>query len=309
MTPSERLHAATVRAGDRSGDQAGHLNRVPTGREALAHALRTVGYEILPFRSTEEAVLAHVPRTVPLTITTTEAKGLAPTLDLARRLAGHGYDVAPHLAARLVRDRQQLADIVAQLRDAGIDGVFVIAGDAAEPVGGFPDSLSLLEALDAAGHHFRRIGIAGYPEGHGDIDQELIDRAIEAKARYATHVVTQLCFDAGTTTAWARRLRGRGVDLPVRVGLPGVVNRQKLMRISAGLGLGQSARFLRKQQSLLWRFFLPGGYRPDRLVERLARRLPEPGNGLQGFHLFTFNELERTESWRRAMLARAGEPT
>jgi methylenetetrahydrofolate reductase (NADPH) len=280
---------------------------MPSGRQALAQALSDISYEILPFKNTEESVLAHVPRDIGLTITTTEAKGLGPTLDLAVRLAGAGYSVAPHLAARLVRDKQQLADIVARLRDSGVDGVFVIAGDAAEPAGCFPDALSLLEVLEATGHHFRRIGIGGYPEGHGSIAQELIDRAIELKAKHATHVVTQLCFDAATTVAWARRLQERGIALPVRAGLPGAVSRQKLIRISAGLGLGQSARFLKKQQSMLWRFFLPGGYRPDRLVRRLAPHIAEPGTNLAGFHLFTFNELAKTESWRRTLLARAGE--
>ncbi|MFG1709459.1 methylenetetrahydrofolate reductase [Nonomuraea sp. M3C6] len=273
----------------------------------LSQALNTISYEILPFKNAEESVLAHVPRTIALTIITTAARGLAPTLDLAQRLAGHGYSVSPHLAARLVKDERQLTDIVAQLRDAEVDGIFVIAGDVAEPAGRFPDALSLLEVLEATGHHFRRIGIAGYPEGHGGISQELIDRAIELKARYATHVVTQLCFHADTTTAWARQLKARGIELPIRVGLPGAVNRQKLVRISAGLGLGQSARFLKKQKSLLWRFFLPGGYSPNRLFERLAPRIPEPDNNLRGFHLFTFNELQQTESWRRTMLARIGE--
>lgn len=273
-------------------------------RQALAHALRTMSYEILPFRATEAAVLAHVPTSVPLNITTTEAKGLDPTVDLAGRLAGHGYSVAPHLAARLVRDKHQLADIVARLADAGVDGVFVIGGDAAEPAGSFPDALSLLDALAAIGHRFTRVGIGGYPEGHGSIDRSAIEQALLAKAEHATHIVTQLCFDAGTTTRWADQVKRDGVELPIRIGLPGVVGRQKLIRISAGLGLGQSARFLRKQQNLLWRFFLPGGYRPDRLVERLAPRLPEPSNNLSSMHLFTFNELARTEAWRQALLAR-----
>ncbi|WP_369132637.1 methylenetetrahydrofolate reductase [Modestobacter sp. I12A-02662] len=276
-------------------------------RAALERALRDVSYEVLPLRGAEESVVEHVPRTVPLTVTVTEAKGLAPTIELAERLSGHGFSATPHLAARLVRDQAHLTDVVARLRDAGVDGVFVIGGDAAEPAGTFPDALSLLEGLEAGSHHFRHVGIGGHPEGHGHISAELIERALERKAPHATSVITQLCFHPATTAAWARQVRQRGVDLPIRVGLPGAVTRQKLVRISAGLGLGQSARFLSKQHGMLWRFFLPHGYRPDRLVERLAPTLGQPGHGLQGFHLFTFNEVARTEAWRQAWLARLSD--
>jgi methylenetetrahydrofolate reductase (NADPH) len=276
-------------------------------RVALERALRGVSYEVLPLRGAEESVLEHVPPTVPLTVTVTEAKGLTPTIELAERLAGHGFSATPHLAARLVRDEAQLADVVARLRSAGVDGVFVIGGDAAQPAGRFPDALSLLEGLEADGHHFRHVGIGGHPEGHGHISTELMERALERKAPHATHVITQLCFHPSTTTAWARQAKLRGVDLPIRIGLPGAVTRQKLVRISAGLGLGQSARFLAKQHSMFWRFFLPHGYRPDRLVERLAPALGQPGHGLQGFHLFTFNEVARTEAWRQEWLARLSD--
>jgi methylenetetrahydrofolate reductase (NADPH) len=276
-------------------------------RVALERALRDASYEVLPLRGAEESVVEHVPRTVPLTVTVTEAKGLAPTLELAERLSGHGFAVTPHLAARLVRDRAHLADIVARLRTAGVTSVFVIGGDAAEPAGTFPDALSLLEELEVSGPHFQHVGIGGYPEGHGHIRAELIERALERKAPHATHIITQLCFHPSTTTAWARQVKLRGVDLPIRIGVPGAVTRHKLMRISAGLGLGQSARFLVKQQSMFWRFFLPHGYRPDRLIERLAPTLGQPEHNLQGFHLFTFNEVARTEAWRQEWLARLSD--
>jgi methylenetetrahydrofolate reductase (NADPH) len=270
----------------------------------IAAALRGASYEVLPLRGAEETVLGHVPRDVPLTITTTEAKGLIPTIELAERLSIQGFTATPHLAARLVRDEAHLADIVARLRAGGVNGVFVIGGDAAEPVGTFPDALSLLDRLEAIGHPFQHVGIGGYPEGHGHIGTELIERALERKAPHASHIITQLCFHPSTTTAWARQVKLRGVDLPIRVGLPGAVTRQKLVRISAGLGLGQSARFLLKQHSMIWRFFLPHGYRPDGLVERLAPALQRPDANLQGFHLFTFNEVARTEAWRQEWLAR-----
>jgi methylenetetrahydrofolate reductase (NADPH) len=288
-----------------SGD--GRPSRWQSGNAVIETALREASYEVLPLRTAEESVVEHVPRTVPLTITTTEAKGLTPTIELAERLSGHGFTATPHLAARLVRDESHLTDIVARLRAAGVNGVFVVGGDVAEPAGTFPDAFSLLDGLEAIGHRFEHVGIGGYPEGHGHISAELIERALERKAPHASHIVTQLCFHPSTTTTWARHVKLRGVDLPIRIGLPGAVTRQKLVRISAGLGLGQSARFLLKQHSMFWRFFLPHGYRPDRLVERLAPALGRPENNLQGFHLFTFNEVARTEAWRQEWLARLSD--
>lgn len=280
-------------------------NRIPvaaSAKAALRRALTDASYEVLPFRRTEGLVTAHVPLDVALTVTTTEARGLDPTLDLAERLTSHGYTVAPHLAARLVRDADHLADIIARLDEAGIDSVFVIAGDAAEPAGPFPDALSLLEAFEEVGHTFAAVGIAGYPEGHGRIDAELVGQALVAKAPHATHAITQMCFDAATTLRWARTVRDEGVGLPIRIGIAGAVNRQKLVRVSAGLGLGQSARFLAKQRGMIWRFLLPGGYSPNRLIHRLAPSFGQPDNNLAGFHIFTFNELERTQAWRMEWL-------
>lgn len=273
-------------------------------RAALASALRNASYEILPFKKTEESVLAHVPKDVALTVTTTEARGLDTTLDLTVRLCGHGYAAAPHLAARLVRDEAHLVDIVARLREAGVESVFVIGGDAPDAAGEFPDALSLLRGLESVGNPFRTVGIGGYPEGHGTIPDDLIEKALLEKAPHASQVVTQLCFDAGTILRWARRVRADGVATPIRVGIPGVVSRQKLVRIAAGLGLGPSARFLSKQQNMLWRFFLPGGYNPKKLVEALAPQLGGADHGIEGFHVFTFNELEKTEAWRRDRIAR-----
>jgi methylenetetrahydrofolate reductase (NADPH) len=288
-----------------TNDPATRSEPIPVPRrEALVRALRNASYEVLPFKKTETAVLEHVPLDVALTVTTTEAKGLGPTLDLAVRLSRHGYTTAPHLAARLVRDDAHLTDIVAQLREAGVQNVFVIGGDAAEPAGSFPDALSLLQRLDEIGHPFSTVGVGGYPEGHGHIPRDLIEKALEQKAPHATQVITQLCFHADTTVSWARTIQARGVSLPVRVGIPGAVSRQKLVRITGGLGLGQSARFLKKQQSMFWRFFLPGGYSPNRLIRQLTPSFGMPHSNLAGFHVFTFNELEKTQTWRQEWLAR-----
>lgn len=276
--------------------------RQPEARAGLRAAYQALGYEVIPFKHTEEAVLAHVPRDVRLTVTASPAKGQDATIDLAVKLAGHGYAVAPHLSARQVCDRAHLADIAARCREAGISDVFVIGGDPAGTRSRFQDAHGLLAALHELGPGFTGIGIAGHPEGHPTVSDERLFQALRDKAPMATHIKTQIVFDPQAILNWARELRHRRIDLPVRVGVPGAVHRQKLLRVSGGLGIGESARFLRKQQSLFWRFFLPGGYSPIKLIEGLAPHIGKPDNAIGGFHVFTFNDLEPTERWRQRML-------
>jgi methylenetetrahydrofolate reductase (NADPH) len=273
------------------------------GRRGLAELLANVSYEVMPFKGTGDTVLEHVPTTIPITITVTEVKGIDATIELSARLSSEGYSANPHLPARQIRDEVELADIVARLTDAGIEKAFVIGGDAPEPAGKFADALSLLRALDEMGRPLKEIGISGYPEGHGHIPVEAIEASLEAKAPYAARIVTQMCFDAQAIIDWASLVAKRGVTVPIIVGLPGPVTRQKLVRISAGIGLGQSARFLQKQQGMLLRFVTPGGFAPDRLLRKLGTGMPRASTHIQGIRIFTFNEIARTEHWRRELAA------
>jgi methylenetetrahydrofolate reductase (NADPH) len=277
------------------------ITRPGRGSDPLRQAFQHLGYEVIPFKSARDAVLAHVPKDVPLTVTASPAKGQDVTIDLAVQLAGDGYSVAPHLSAQQVTGRAHLAGIVARCQEAGITSAFVIGGDRTSTRTEFQDAHDLLSALHEVGHGFTDIGIAGHPEGHPEVPDEALFAALKEKVPLATHIKTQMVFDPKIIARWAKELVGRGIDLPVYVGIPGAVSRQKLLRVSGSLGLGDSARFLRKQQSLLWRFFLPGGYSPDKIIEGLAPHLGDPGNRLAGFHVFTFNDLEPTEAWRQQL--------
>src|SRR6202521_4910714 len=138
----------------------------PAVRRALAAFLRSPRYEVLPTEDIEERVLATVPREVTMTITASPRRGIDATLGLAARLAGHGFAVVPHLSARLIRDESHLKEVLAALAAMGVTNVFVIAGEAREPAGKFPDSVSLLEAITADKHGLHDIGVTGYPERH-----------------------------------------------------------------------------------------------------------------------------------------------
>jgi methylenetetrahydrofolate reductase (NADPH) len=276
--------------------------REPAARASLKKVFGTMGYEVIPFKKTEQAVLDCVPKDVPLTVTASPAKGQDATVDLAVALVGHGYTVAPHLSAQQVRDRAHLADVVARCHEAGITDVFVIGGDPTDTPTEFKHAHDLLVALHELDHPFKDIGIGGHPEGHPSVSEDVLFGALKDKADLATHIKTQIVFDPKVILNWARELKRRGIDLPVHIGVPGAVHRQKLLRVSGGLGIGESAKFLKKQQTLLWRFFVPGGYSPDKIIKGLAPHIGAPDNRIEGFHIFTFNDLGPTEAWRRRTL-------
>lgn len=274
---------------------------------SLADVLRGARYEVIPLPGIEEQVMEHVPKDVALTVTASPKKGLAATLETAAILAESGYKVAPHVSARLVVDEWHLQDILQRMEEQRMKEAFVIAGDAPVPSGIYTGAAELLVAMAEIGHDLDEVGITGYPESHPFISDEATVQSMDEKAPYASYIASQICFDPAVTAGWIKRVRGRGVDLPLYIGMPGVVKKQKLLRIAGSIGLGESARFLSKQKNVVLRLLQPGGYRPDRLIEGLAPAIEDPWYGIRGFHIYTFNELRETEAWRRRMLQRLQE--
>jgi methylenetetrahydrofolate reductase (NADPH) len=276
-----------------------------TGSGRLADLLRNAHFEVLPLEGIEDQIAAALRTDVKLTVTASPRRGLEPTLDLTERLTAAGYGTVPHLSARLVRDGAHLSELLDRLRAGGVRELFVLAGDAAEPAGEFPGAAELLQAMGPRRADFDAIGITGYPESHHLISDEETIRAMFAKAPMATHIVSQLCFDAATIAGWIAKVRRRGTDLPIWIGLPGNVSYTKLLRVSMKIGLGESARVLSHHRNWISRVFTRQ-FKPDRLVRELTPYATDPAARVAGFHLYTFNEVARTERWRQAALARAG---
>ncbi|MGW0824412.1 5,10-methylenetetrahydrofolate reductase [Streptomyces sp. NPDC002845] len=277
-----------------------------SGIAGLRALLRCVRYEVLPAKATEDKVLAHVPRDVAVTVTASPVKGLEPTLDLVTRLAAHGYRVVPHVPSRLLRDDGQLKEVVDRLREAGVDDIFVPAGDADPPAGAFGGALPVLRRLNELDRPFAHVGVTGYPESHPLIHDDVTIQAMWDKREHATYIVSNLCFDSRVLGQWIARIRRRDVTLPVHVGVAGPVQRAKLLSMAAKIGVGESTRFLTKHASWFLRFAAPGGYSPERLLARTEEALTVPSAGVAGLHLFTFNQIAETERWRRALLDRLG---
>ena len=216
-------------------------NRSTARNQTIQRLLNHARYEVLPTATSEDKVLASVPKDVGVTVTASGTKGLEATLALAETLAKHGYLAVPHLAARMIHDRNELVEIRARLGEAGITSIFVPGGDV-DPVGDYPDAFSLLEDLATLERPFSHIGITGYPETHPKITDDLTVQAMWDKRRHATHVVSNLTFDAGAIKAWVGRMRARGITMPLLLGMPGPVDRAKLLSMATKIGVGESTR-------------------------------------------------------------------
>ena len=277
-------------------------NKVSTS-QTLVRLLEHARYEVLPTPSTEEKVLQHVPRDLAVTVTASPGKGLEATLDLAERLSGHGYAAVPHLAARMVSGRAELEEICARLTGQGITRIFVPGGDA-EPAGDYRDAVGLLTDLAELGHPFTQVGVTGYPESHPTIHDDLVIQAMWDKRHIATHVVSNLTFDPVVIRDWVHRMRRRGITMPLLLGIPGPVDRTKLLTMATKIGVGESTRFLAKNKGTFARLAAPGGFTGERFLEKCAPTLAEPTALVEGLHVFTFNQVAETEAWRQDLLAR-----
>ena len=267
--------------------------------ERVVASLERARFEIIPMKGVDDQ-LPFLPAGVTVTVTASPTKGLDATLELAERVAQRGNPVVPHLSARLVEGREHLARILARLEALGVEEVFVPAGDTEIPAGPYEGAADLLEEMTDLGHHLQRVGVTGYPESHAFIPDATTIVEMTRKAPHATAIVSQICYDPTIIRSWVSEVRARGVDLPIYLGVPGVIDRAKLLRVSLRVGLGDSIRYLRKQHEVATRLLT--GYTPDELVGGLGDLIDHPDARVAGWHLFTFNEVERTERWRQELL-------
>jgi len=275
--------------------------------EGAQQLLAEPRFELMPFDSFGEQ-MGHLPDGAEIAITTSPTLGLEATIEWTEKAAAEGYEIVPHIAARYVRDRDHLDEVAGRVADAGVTDIFVPGGDREDPAGEFESAYELLVALEDLGYDFAEVGITGYPEGHAFLDDETLAEATAKKEPHATYIVTQLCYDPDAVVEWIEGVRARGVDLPVEVGIPGVMKYQRLLGISQKVGVGDSIDFLRKTSGIVG--FVKqlvgsrGKYTPDDLIDGLAPYVDDPEYGIRGVHIYTFNQVPDTEDWRLEALER-----
>jgi methylenetetrahydrofolate reductase (NADPH) len=176
-------------------------------------------------------------------------------------------------------------------------------------MGPFDDALAVIRSGLLAEYGIRRVGIAGYPEGHPDIPAERLWQALADKHRvlldmgHEPIVTTQFAFDAEALVGWIGGVRDRGITSTIRLGVPGPATVRALLRFAARCGVGASAKVMRKYGISLARLMNVAG--PDRLVEDLASSLDPVRHGDVRIHLYPFGGLERTAEWATTMRVQA----
>ncbi|MEM7275768.1 MAG: hypothetical protein AAF547_22020 [Actinomycetota bacterium] len=280
----------------------------PRGQRRL-DMIRRLNFELVPMKSVDGAIAELPPGSI-VSVTCSPVKGIPETMRLTDQLRAAGHTVIPHLAARMVSGPQEAARIAGWFRTEGIDRAFVIGGDADPPAGPYTDAASFLRDLLDNDHGLAAVGFGAYPDGHASIPDAALDRAIHEKAGLLAAAgvdawaSTQMCFDPSTIRAWLTRIRVEGFTTPVHLGLPGVVDRTRLIKLGVRLGIGTSLSYLRKNRAAVGGLLGRSSYDPDALLVPLSDDLAPLG--VEAIHCFTFNQVAATESWRREALVKAG---
>jgi methylenetetrahydrofolate reductase (NADPH) len=224
-----------------------------------------------------------------------------------------GFNPIPHVPARFVRDEEDLKSRISAFATTGkVTDILCLGGGAPEPIGKFDAAIQLMETGVFEANGLKRIGIAGHPEGNPDITkihgEAVLLSALKIKQAWLKEkniegfIATQFLFDAGPLALWAGGLREEGIDLPLYVGVPGPATIKTLVRYAAMCGVGNSARFIRKQALNITKLLSVS--EPTEFVDQLALLyFDKPELGIAGPHLYPFGGFDKLFDWLRSRKA------
>ena len=229
------------------------------------------------------------------------------TIAVAERLHNDGMRPVPHLAARSLRNADQLDELLTAFTTrCGVEEVLCIGGGVDSPVGDFTATIEVLESGLIQKHGIRHIGVAGHPEGSPDISDDEVATALAAKNALAArdglelYIETQFCFEADIVLDWERRVREAGNRLPIRIGIPGPATIKTLFRFAQISGIGPSMRFVAKQAKNVAKLMTVQS--PHLLIAGLAEGMAADKDCLiRHFHYYPFGGFARTAAYAGAI--------
>lgn len=255
-----------------------------------------------------QAARAVIPPGTPINIAFLGNENHAQRVNAARVIRDCGFEPVPIISSRRLLSRQDRDDLLgALIAEAAPRGFLLVGGDPANPAGPYRDLLALLQDGIVERHAIRHVGITGYPEGHPKIATDELWRALAWKVRFledagcAVEITTQFGFDAEAILDWIARLRDMGIEVPVRVGVPGPADVGKLLRFARQFGvatsLGIASRYGLSLTNLLHRVG------PERFFDRLTTGMAEGDLGRVQYHLYPFGGMEAGVLWMNGRLA------
>ncbi len=249
-----------------------------------------------------------IPPETPVAITYLPGEELAARVAATMAVRELGFEPMPHFSARRITSPADFEGYLrAVVERAGVRRCFIVAGDPPAPQGPYFDTMALIEtgAFERAG--IQAIGVGGHPEGHPNMSADQCWQVLETKVRaieargMAPLVVTQFGFDPDAFLGWLRELRARGIDCPVRIGVPGPAGIKRLLAFAARCGVGASASVMKKYGVSIGNLLGTAG--PDKLVDAFAAGLGEE-HGRVRLHFYPFGGMVRTVEWIRDYNAR-----
>lgn len=220
-----------------------------------------------------------------------------------------GFVPVPHISARRLQSHEQLEEFLAALQEVGAtENVFVVGGDPATPEGPFEDSYDVIRTGLLPKYGVRHVSIAGYPEGHPDISDEklwkaLVDKSASLKEQgLDATILTQFAFDTDPVTAWIAAVRAKGIDTQIRIGTPGPAGIKRLLGFARRFGIGANAMIVKKYGFSLTNLMGTAG--PDQFVTDLSALLAQSADsGDVRLHFYTFGGLKATADWAATYIA------
>lgn len=214
-----------------------------------------------------------------------------------------GFLPVPHISARRLQSEEELKKFLQALAEVdAIKHVFAVGGDPDEPMGPYGSSLEMLESGIFADFGVEEVSIAGYPEGHPDIADDVLDRELKGKLELLAQqelgavILTQFGFDTDPVAAWLNELASLNISAPVRIGVPGPAGIKRLLGYARRFGVSSSAGIVKKYGFSLTN--LMGSAGPDTFLQNLAQEVAASQyQGDVGVHFYTFGGMAKTAEW------------
>ena len=276
--------------------------------EVVKNFLNGYSIEVTPNAAAKIENFAEVlPANTRIYIAHIEGTPFEEMLKTAKKINDEGFIPMPHFPARIIEDKDMLDSWLSQYSgEANVQEALLIAGGSKEPAGVFDSSIQIIETELFDKYSFKRLHVAGHPEGNKDIDKDSThtnaNEALSWKNEYAKRtdaqiaIATQFCFDSVAIIQWANNLIDMNIDLPVHIGIAGPAKLQTLIRYSIECGVGASMKVLQKRAKDITKLLLP--YEPNSVISELAEyKSQNPDFNIKQVHFFPLGGTKTTANW------------